>query len=253
MEAYTAFAKVYDLFMEDVPYDVWCEDIVRILHTFGIDDGIVCDMGCGTGQLTRRLAGKGFDMIGIDLSAEMLGEAMAQESEGILYLQQDLRSFELYGTVRAFVSYCNTMNYLLTEEDLVTALRLVNNYLDPGGIFLFDLHTDAYYRAIGDETIAEDRDEAGFIWENSYDEETGINQYDMVFYIEEDAEEELFRRYTEQHLQRGYGTEDIRKAAAAAGMDLLWIRDAETGNDADEDSTTMLIALRERGKENKNV
>ncbi len=261
MDAYTAFAQVYDLFMEDIPYDEWCEEITKILRMYGIEDGIILDLGCGTGQLTRRLAARGYDMIGVDGSAEMLGIAQREEilrkAEGaeepgrcdILYLLQDLMEFELYGTVRAVVSTCNTLNYILTEEDLATVFSLVNNYLDPDGLFYFDLHTDAWYRGIEEDTIAENREEAAFIWENSYDRESRLNCYDMTFFIPDAIPEDgVFRRYTEQHLQKGWRIGEIKEALKKAGLILLRADDADTGGAADENSETIVVLAKESGK-----
>ena len=160
MEAYTSFAQVYDLFMDNVPYEEWCAYIAGILRDYGIEDGLVLELGCGTGSLTRALSGAGYDMIGVDNSEDMLEIAMdkQQEGEDILYLLQDMREFELYGTVRAVVSICDSMNYILTYEDLVQVLRLVNNYLDPGGILIFDMNTLYKYEEIlGENTFAENR------------------------------------------------------------------------------------------------
>ena len=139
MDAYTDFASVYDEFMEDTPYDEWCENIVDNLRENGITGGLVCDLGAGTGEMTRRLRDKGFDMIGIDSSEEMLMVARAKEGDAqdILYLCQDMREFELYGTVAAVVSVCDCVNYILEESELVTVFKLVNNYLDPSGVFVF--------------------------------------------------------------------------------------------------------------------
>ena len=112
--------------------------MISLLREEGIDDGLVLDLGCGTGSLTEILAREGYDMTGIDLSPDMLQIAMEKRMESgrdILYLNQDMREFELYGTVRAIVSICDSMNYLLEKADLVQTLRLANNYLDPGGDF----------------------------------------------------------------------------------------------------------------------
>ena len=184
MEAYTSFAKVYDQFMDNVPYEDWAQYLHGVLEMYGIWDGLVLELGCGTGTMTELLSGYGYDMIGVDCSEEMLDAAMEKREESghdILYLLQDMREFELYGTVRAVVSVCDSINYLLEEEELEQVFRLVNNYLDPGGIFLFDFNTDYKYREVlGNQTIAEDREDCGFIWENYYYEEEGINEYDLT-------------------------------------------------------------------------
>ena len=112
MEAYTGFAEVYDLFMDNVPYEEWSQYLISLLKEYGIQDGLVLDLGCGTGKITRYLSRAGYDMIGIDCSGEMLQIAMEHESEEILYLCQDMREFELYGTVAAVVSICDSINYI---------------------------------------------------------------------------------------------------------------------------------------------
>lgn len=190
MEAYTSFAYVYDTFMDNVPYGEWASHIREKLCEHGVTDGIVLDLGCGTGTMTERLAGYGYDMIGVDNSEEMLELAMEKKTESgydILYLLQDMRGFELYGTVRAVVSVCDSVNYITEPDELEEVFRLVNNYLDPKGIFLFDFNTVHKYRdVIGDSTIAEDRGVCSFIWDNRYYEKEQINEYDLTLFIAED-------------------------------------------------------------------
>ena len=202
MDAYTGFAEVYDLFMDNIPYEEWCGYVTGLLRERGIEDGLVLDLGCGTGTLTELLAQKGYDMIGVDNAEDMLEIALEKKLKSgsdILYLLQDMREFELYGTVAAVVCICDSINYILEYEDLVQVFRLVNNYLDPGGVFIFDLNTEYKYREIlGDATIAENRDESSFIWENDYDEETRINEYDLTLFIREENGGGLFRRYEEK-------------------------------------------------------
>lgn len=190
MEAYTSFAYVYDTFMDNVPYGEWARHIREKLCEHGVTDGIVLDLGCGTGTMTERLAGYGYDMIGVDNSEEVLELAMEKKTESgydILYLLQDMRGFELYGTVRAVVSVCDSVNYITEPDELEEVFRLVNNYLDPKGIFLFDFNTVHKYRdVIGDSTIAEDRGVCSFIWDNRYYEKEQINEYDLTLFIAED-------------------------------------------------------------------
>ena len=250
MEAYTSFAQVYDLFMDNVPYEEWCAYIAGILRDYGIEDGLVLELGCGTGSLTRALSGAGYDMIGVDNSKDMLEIAMdKQQGEDILYLLQDMREFELYGTVRAVVSICDSMNYILTYEDLVQVLRLVNNYLDPGGILIFDMNTLYKYEEIlGENTFAENRPEGSFIWENYFDEETGINEYDLTLFIRDQEEGDLYRKFEETHYQRAYRLSEVRRAVEEAGMEFLTSYDAGTREPVREDSQRIYIIAREKGK-----
>lgn len=192
MEAYTSFAEVYDRFMDNVPYDKWCEVITSYLKEFNIDDGLVLDLGCGTGTLTAMLSELGYDMIGVDMSEDMLAMAMEKSGydSGILYLCQDMREFELYGTVRAIVSACDSMNYLTEDKDLKTVFALAQNYLDYDGIFVFDMNTKyKYEKLLADNTFAENREECSFIWENSYDEQSQINQYDLTLFVKAEGED----------------------------------------------------------------
>lgn len=188
MQAYSDFAKLYDVFMDNVDYDQWAQYLAARLADYGIKDGLVLELGCGTGTLTELLARAGYDMIGVDNSQEMLAEAVEKRMESgldILYLLQDMQEFELYGTVRAVVSACDSLNYITEEEDLLQVFRLVNNYLDPGGIFLFDMNSVYKYKEIlGEQTIAENREDGSFIWENEYDETSGINTYDLTLFIQ---------------------------------------------------------------------
>lgn len=253
MESYSGFADVYDLFMDETPYEDWGAFIVKCLQERGVESGIVLDLGCGTGVLTEYLAGKGYDMIGVDNSYDMLDKAMQKRERSgldILYLCQDMREFELYGTVAAVISICDSVNYITDLEELINVFSLVNNYLDPGGVFLFDFNTDYKYReTIGDCVIAENREEGSFIWENSYDEESRMNEYDLTIFkkVEENG---LFEKTEEVHFQRGYTFSEMKEAVEKAGMVFEWGMDADTGNEVTNESGRIYILAREHGKAN---
>lgn len=268
MEAYTSFASVYDTFMDNVPYGEWGGYIYTLLCRYGVKSGIILDLGCGTGTITEILAGYGYDMIGVDNSEDMLELAMEKRiasGHDILYLLQDMREFELYGTVRAVVSVCDSVNYITEPEELAGVFRLVNNYLDPGGIFLFDFNTEYKYREVmGDCTIAEDRGPCSFIWDNCYYEEERINEYDLTLFIregtapgqnegaeEDDTEENgaLYRKYTETHFQRGYTLEEIRELLSSAGLIFQAAYDMDTREAAGEKSERVCVIARECGKQ----
>lgn len=247
MEAYTNFAQVYDLFMDDIPYTEWCDYITSLLQEYQISEGLLLDLGCGTGTLTEALSKKGYDMIGIDASLEMLEIAMEKHlasGSNTLYLLQDMRNFELYGTVKAIISICDSINYILTLEELIQVFSLVNNYLDPKGIFLFDLNTEyKYHTLLADNTIAEAREDSSFIWENYYDPDTKINEYHLTLFLKE--KKELYHRYTETHYQRSYSLEEIQTALQKAGLTFLAAYDAFTREPVKADSERIYILARE--------
>lgn len=247
MEAYTSFALVYDLFMDNVPYEEWSLRIIELLKENKIEDGILLDLGCGTGKLTRLMEKNGFDMIGIDNSIEMLDIARDASGENILYLLQDMREIELYGTVRAIYSACDSVNYILEEEDLREVFSLVNNYLDPKGIFIFDINTKyKYEELLGDNTIAETREEGSFIWDNFYDTEDEINEYDLTLYIKD--KDERFLRFQETHYQRCYTLETIKQLLKEAGLEFVAAFDDYSKNPVHNESERILVVARESGK-----
>lgn len=291
MEAYGDFASVYDTFMDETPYEQWCQFVEDIITEYGIskpgmagnavcetenaetrletgedarvlasERNLVLDLGCGTGTLTEMLADKGYDMVGIDLSQEMLAIAMDKRDEagsGTLYLCQDMRELELYSTVGTVISVCDSINYLLEEEDILQTFKLVNNYLYPGGIFLFDFNTVyKYEQVIGDTTIAENREDCSFIWENFYDPDNQLNEYDLTIFVREDvmeegrnagmdAGEDRFRRFQETHVQRGYTLEQMERLVKKAGLKLEFAMDADTHGKVTEESERIYILARE--------
>ena len=252
MEAYTSFAVVYDTFMDSVPYEEWADYLWKLLREYGIADGLVLELGCGTGSMTELLASKGYDMIGVDNSEDMLELAMEKRIESghdILYLLQNMQEFELYGTVRAVVSVCDSVNYVTDEEELTEVFRLVNNYLDPQGVFIFDFNTEYKYQEIlGEQVIAEEREECSFIWDNYYDEEQKINEYELTLFVQSQEDPELYRKYQEVHYQRAYTLERIRNLIEKAGLRYVTAYDAYTKDAPLYTSERICVVAQECGK-----
>jgi len=252
MDAYTSFARVYDTFMDNVPYADWANYLQDLLIERGIEEGLVLDLGCGTGSMAEELAKRGYDMIGVDNAEEMLEIAMEKRMESgydILYLLQDMREFELYGTVRGIVSVCDSVNYITEEEDLLEVFRLVNNYLDPQGVLIFDFNTEYKYKEIlGERTIAEEREECSFIWENYYDDEDKINEYVLTLFIQDEDDTDLYRKYQEQHFQKAYTLEDMQRLLRRAGLVFEVAYDAYTKEEVHEKSERITVIARESGK-----
>lgn len=263
MDIYQDFAGVYDRFMDEVPYEHWGERIDRLIQKYGVskperdtegllesERNLVVDLGCGTGTLAELMYAKGYDMIGVDASECMLNVAMEKKEKSgseILYLQQDMRELELYSTVGTVYSVCDSLNYILEEEELSAVFSLVNNYLYPKGIFIFDFNTVyKYEKVIGDTVIAENREDCSFIWENFYDPESEINEYDLTLFISREGS--LFEKFTETHYQRGYRAEQMKSLVERAGMKVLEIKDADTGKEVTGESQRIYIVAQEQGK-----
>ena len=246
MEAYTGFAKVYDEFMDNVDYDNWTSYLIERLKEYNITEGILLDLGCGTGKITRKLAAHGFDMIGVDNSFEMLDIAreLSGEDQGILYLLQDMREFELYGTVQAVVSVCDSLNYILETEELVQVFRLVNNYLEAGGLFLFDMNMDCKFQEIASSCIAENRENVSFIWNNLYDETEKINEYELTLFLR--GEDDRYEKKTEYHYERGYSIEEVKECLKEAGMEFVAAFHDYEEKEATGESRRVLFVAREK-------
>lgn len=269
-DRYGEFASVYERMMANVPYDDWVKRMGDIMREAGIIEGLVLDLGCGTGTITRRLEKLGYDMIGIDISESMLQRAWEQEmkpldpfaelrAQGkikgkkkeekkseILYLQQDMRTFELFGTVRCIVCACDSINYILSKEEVEMVFRLVNNYLDPDGVFIVDFHTPSYFKEVlRNKTITELESDMVLIWENEETEEGNHESYLTFFREERDGR---YTRFDEAHVQRGYTIRDMLEAAANSGLVDIRFFDGYTKQPAKESSERIVMTAREYGK-----
>lgn len=280
MDCYNSFARVYDELMDNIPYREWACYILELLKEYGVEDGLVAELGCGTGNITELLSEAGYDMIGIDNSEDMLEVANEKKQlhgkDSILYLLQDMEEFELFGTVNAIICVCDSINYVTDKAGITEVFRLANNYLEAGGIFICDFKTKHYFRdVVGESVIAEDRDDISFIWDNYYDEEQDINELALSLFVREDvlkrtvADEEnaeknrdgnghtesdggdIYRKYQEYHYQIGLDIEDMKKCVEASGMELVAMYDAFTHEPATDDSERVYVIAREKKQSNK--
>lgn len=237
-EIYGEFAYVYDEFMDNIPYEQWHDYLHKLLIKYGVEKGIVTELACGTGTMTKLLADDGYDMIGIDISYEMLDVARQKYTDdNILFLNQDMRELDLYGTAAAMVCVCDGMNYITDEKELLKVFEKIKIFLDYNGVFIFDMKTRHFYNDIlGSRTIAENREDASFIWENEFHKDTGINEYLLTIYSLIDDENDLFERSEEIHHQRAYDIKLVNDCLEKAGLTCLEVYDAFTENAAKDDS-----------------
>ncbi len=229
-EGYSALARVYDRLNADLDYGAWADFLETAFGKYLKEKPeLVLDLACGTGTMTRMLAARGYDMIGVDGSADMLSEAYSLgNGEGrILYLCQDMREFELYGTVGAVISCLDSINYLLSEEDLAKTFRGVHNYLDPDGLFLFDVNSPYKFENVygNNAYVLEDETpEGGAVycgWQNEYDRESGI--CDFWLSIFEEDEDGNYRRSDEHQRERCYSEATLKRLLEACGFEWLGV------------------------------
>jgi len=218
MNIYRHFAHVYDTFMTEVPYAEWADYIDNALQAWGIPkngEGIL-DLACGTGNITILMARKGYDMIGVDVSPDMLAEAQSKVGN-TLFLMQDMRELELYGTVDAAYCACDGLNYMLTEADFSTVLRKAALYLNPGGLFIFDLNTAyKYQNLLGEQTFTDTVKNSSYVWKNHYDINTCINEYNVCFFTKDANGKSI--TFEEKHRQRAFEMETVIAFAQQAGF-----------------------------------
>lgn len=250
MEAYKGLAKVYDLFMQQTPYSTWVNHIESIFKKYSLNPKLILELGCGTGNITTLMQSKGYDMIGVDISEDMLIEAnikAKKNNQDILFLNQDMREFELYGSVDSCICLCDSLNYILEKEEIIDTFKLVNNYLNPKGLFIFDLNTEYKFKNIfSHNSFSQTEDNASYIWENFYYEEDMVNEYYTNVFIKD--KKGKYDRYEEFHYQKAYKTEEIINLINCSNLKFLGAYDAFTFNKPKEDSQRLIFIAQENGK-----
>lgn len=243
--SYGEFAFIYDRLTDDVEYEKRSEYVYELINRhFGKKAELLCDLGCGTGTMCNLLSGKGFDVIGIDSSESMLAVA-AEKSVGknILYLNQDMCGFELYGTVDVFISMLDSVNYIPETDSLNRLFALVNNYLNPGGIFIFDVNSRFKFENIlGNNTYAYESDGIFYTWENFYEDEI-LDIYLNFFTENKDGS---YSRMTEHHMQRYYSVDTLKKLSSDNGLTVEGIYNDLSFSYPDEESERIFVVVKKR-------
>lgn len=241
MDAYSKFACVYDKLMFDVPYDKISEIIDSKIKKHYIKNNIILDLACGTGTLTEKLIKKGYEMIGADLSYDML-EIAQQKNPDALFLNQSMDDFELYGTVGTIVCCLDSVNYLTEDGSLSKMFNLCNNYLEPDGLLIFDINTEYKFKNIlSDNIFTYDSDEIFYVWENNFSEEDTLCDFYLTFFLKENG---LYTRFDEVHTERMYKDTEIVKALTENGFEIIEKLDDFTDKPAKKTSERVMYVCK---------
>ncbi len=245
---YNRFAYVYDSLIRDVDYKKWVDYYIKIFQRYGLNEPkLGLDLGCGTGSITIELADRGIEMTGIDISEDMLMVAR-EKSEGkdILYLNQDMCEFELYGTVDFIVSSLDCINYITDKRDLLKVMKLANNYLNPGGLFIFDINTSyKLENVIGENTFVLEDDDAFCVWQNEFDKKKRLADFYLTFFMKEGEE---YVRFDEEHTERAYEIDEIKEIIEKSGMKLLKVYHDLSFKNPVKNSERVFFVAAEQGK-----
>lgn len=241
---YQDLAEVYDR-LQEIDYQEFVDYYEKVFKRFNIAPELVLDIGCGTGNITIPMAKRGYDMIGLDLSVEMLDiareKAMAEGME-ILFLNQDMTEFELYGTVGAMISALDSVNYLTEDGQLESMLKLLHYYLDIGGIFIFDINTEYKFKSILDNhSFVYDQDDVYCVWNNQYDEDEKICYFDLNIFTQNG--DGSYTRTDEYQQERAYGIEEIKNIIEKCGLELLGLYDNLSFDAPNEESERIFFVV----------
>lgn len=222
--SYDIFSSVYDILTENVEYERISNKICSLLHKNGVDRGLLLDLGCGTGTLSFLLEQRGFDIIGVDASEDMLAvanEKKYEDNSSALFLCQKAEELDLFGTIQCAVSTLDTFNHIGNIEKIEKAISLVSLFMDMNGIFIFDMNTPyKHTKILGNNTFVYDMDEVYCVWQNSYDKASEKTDIDLDFFIKNE-DDDCFERYSESFSEYVYDINEIVNIIKKCGFTLL--------------------------------
>jgi ubiquinone/menaquinone biosynthesis C-methylase UbiE len=220
--SYQQLANIYDRLMEDAPYDEWLLFIERISKKYNHSIKNIIDLGCGTGTIAIPLAKEGYNVIGVDLSEDMLSMAQQKsrnEGVSVQWLQQDMSKFEVPDSVDTILCFCDSLNYITDAKLVQDTFQRVYDHLSPSGLFLFDTHSIYKLEHIfGDNMFGSNDEELTYIWQSFYDYDKRIVDHELSFFLENGSG--LYHRFNEFHQQKGYLAEELSTWLLEAGFEL---------------------------------
>lgn len=219
MSAYEALALVYDQLTEDVAYHRWADYVEKQFGRSGQEIHTVLDLACGTGSLSCVLAQRGYEVIGADASEDMLSVAMekSQGVEGIkpIFLHQAMENLDLYGTVDACVCCLDSLNYI-PERALAEGMKKVHLFLEPGGLFLFDVRPPWALQGMDGQVFFDEREDLYCIWRAAFEEKRACCRFELDLFRQEESG--LWHRSCEEHVEYAHPLERLHQMLTDAGF-----------------------------------
>lgn len=222
--SYEQFAYLYDELMMDAPYEEWVQFVKEKLHQYPIDGNQLLDLACGTGELSVRFAKQGFSVTGVDLSSDMLAVAQAKaEEEGVRipFYEQNMADLEGQGKFNVIGIFCDSLNYLRTEEEVIQTFENVFQHLYSGGIFIFDVHSIFKISQIfNNQTFTRNEDRLAYIWDSFPGEYPNSVEHELSFFVL-DEQTGKYDRFDELHFQRTFPIQQYSNWLKDAGFELM--------------------------------
>ena len=254
MNGYGAFAAFYDALTEDVDYAAWADYLLAAFSRHGGRADTVLDLACGSGSLSLDLARRGCEVIGVDSSADMLAvarEKAAEEGADVLFLCQDMRALDLYGTVDGAVCMLDSLSHILHTDDLREIFRRLGLFIAPDGLLIFDVNTPyKHAHVLGDNAFVFEREEFVCAWRNRYLPATHEVEMALDFFLEE--EDGTYSRYTDSVRERAYSLQTWKNLLAEAGFDLLGVYDERRFTAPAEDAQRWVLVAKNRAIHQRN-
>ena len=252
MAGYGDFAYYYDLLTENVDYESRCEYICNLLAENGVGKGILLDLACGTGTMSMLLSDKGYDVIGVDASEDMLSVAQEKKMESgkdIMFLCQRMEELDLFGTINAAVCTLDSINHITDEETVKKVFSKVSLFMEDKGLFIFDVNTPYKHREVlGDNTFIYDMDDVYCVWQNSTDKDTLLTEVSLdIFEKDTEEEEDVYYRYSEEFSEKGYELEKIREWLEKYKFEVLGIYEEMTKNEVKDNTQRAVFVARKHG------
>lgn len=252
MAGYGDFAYYYDMLTENVDYKSRCEYICNLLAENGVGKGILLDLACGTGTMSMLLSDKGYDVIGVDASEDMLSVAQEKKMESgkdIMFLCQRMEELDLFGTINAAVCTLDSINHITDEETVKKVFSKVSLFMEDKGLFIFDVNTPYKHREVlGNNTFVYDMDDVYCVWQNSTDKNTLLTEVSLdIFEKDTEEEDDVYYRYSEEFSERGYELSEIREWLQENKFEVLGVYEEMTTDEVRENTQRAVFVARKHG------